>query len=100
MTLLTLIVVSVMKRIFISNDQVPYTWMPIGPYSCLLDSLLYCAGRSCYNEVAADLVLLPPQETPVDIINFGGAGVGYTASTESCIDCTLRETQIQPDFWK
>ena len=85
------------KRIFIANTQLPQTFIPAYPYECALDSEWYSHPKSGRNDVAD--VLIPKREIPVAA--FGTIAIeGFTASDIQCIDCTLRGTKQQPDFWK
>jgi len=88
------------KRIFIANSQLPQTWFPAYLYNCQLDSLLFCQGLGCLDEVALYLIPKGSATIPVDAIYKGGALIGYYSSTIQCLDCTLRGTLIQPAFWK
>jgi uncharacterized protein DUF4249 len=91
---------SVSKRIYIDNINLP-AWRAVTPYStCLLDSALFCAGKGCTNQVAEEIypdyqVPIVPIISPVDHITV----IGYTASSQACVDCTLRGTITKPAFW-
>jgi hypothetical protein len=88
------------KRIFIANEQLPASWLPNYPYGCTTDSLLYDAPKTHINQVAQ--VLIPGLEIPVAGIfsPAGPAPIGYTGSSQPCVDCTLRGSKQTPDFWK
>jgi len=98
------------KRIFISNSKLPL-WVPTYPYSCNLDSELYCAGMACINQVAQNLIplnsaLIPagpicpcPHPILVNGILVTPPPAGYTASTLECVDCSIRGSKIPPPFW-
>ena len=88
------------KRIFISKAQLPQTWMATYPYQCELDSMLFCHGSSCQNDVA--LFLIPPGSTEYAIfpIDSQGALIGYMSSDIKCSDCTIRGSNKQPAFWQ
>ena len=88
------------KRIFIDNEQLPDSWRPTYPYQCEADSLLFDHPKTHINDVA--LYLIPGVEIPISAIYAIGnpKPIGYTASTPFCIDCTLRGSTQQPDFWK
>jgi hypothetical protein len=86
------------KRIFISNDQLPPQWLPNYPYDCGLDSAWYFHPRTGFNDVKAFLV--PELEIPVSSYGSGPKPSGYTASSRECVDCTIRGTTKQPDFWQ
>jgi hypothetical protein len=95
------------QRIFIKNQQLP-AWLPTPAYNnCVLDTeyyVYYAPGAKNpvnqvnqyinYNKGAINPLIpidaiAPPQHPPI----------GYTASSPSCVDCTLRGTNIQPSFW-
>jgi hypothetical protein len=88
------------KRIFISNDQLPGNWTTAYPYQCELDSLLYCDGPSCQNDVALFLLPLNTTEFAVSSIEYHGSVIGYLSTDAQCADCTIRGTNVQPSFWK
>jgi hypothetical protein len=87
------------KRIFIASEQLPSTWRPIYPYECGIDTLLY-NSKAHINQVAQ--VLIPGLEIPVAGIfsNTSLKPIGYTGSSQPCVDCTLRGSKQIPDFWK
>ncbi|MEO6733017.1 MAG: DUF4249 domain-containing protein [Ferruginibacter sp.] len=77
------------QRIWIKNSDLP-GWNP--PYSCPLlviennkDSIAVKAGGK--------LPVAPEKFSP-----FGGIETFYAAQTE-CVDCTLRGTNIKPNYW-
>jgi hypothetical protein len=90
------------KRVFISNDVLPKNWRRTYPYDCEADSALFCRGQGCYNEVADYLIPLGAIAIPIGTIapKSGPGIIGYTFSTVECVDCTIRGTKKQPDFWK
>jgi hypothetical protein len=88
------------KRVFIDNTQLPHSWIPDYPYTCPFDTLLYCRGMSCINQVAQDLIPLPPAEQPLSPYYNAGVIAGYYATYKDCMDCTIRGTQVVPTFWK
>jgi hypothetical protein len=90
------------KRIFISNSQLPGSWLPNYPYQCELDSLLYCRPNSipCQNDVAAFLLPLNTSEFAIYSIDIRSQTVGYMSTDAQCADCTIRGTTKQPDFWR
>jgi hypothetical protein len=88
------------KRIFISSAQLPKSFNPVYPYNCMLDSVLYCTGPSCTNNVATDLVPPNTGELPILALQAGPSIIGYLSSTTGCVDCTIRGTNVQPPFWK
>jgi len=88
------------KRIFIDNEQLPDSWMPTYPYQCEADSFFFDHPKTHVNDVA--VYLIPGVEIPISAIYAIGnpKPIGYTGSTSFCIDCTLRGSTQQPDFWK
>ena len=88
------------KRIFIASEQLPSTYLPKYPYDCSIDSTFYDDPHSHSNTVLQRL--LTGTEVPVNAIFISSSPtpIGYTASDISCIDCTLRGSKQQPDFWK
>jgi hypothetical protein len=89
------------KRIFISHDQVPGSWNTVYPYSCVQDSLLYCRGTPCVDEVTPILIPLGSAEIPVNkILRDQITILGYTSADVYCTDCSLRGTKTQPPFWQ
>lgn len=88
------------KRIFIDNSQLPDTWAPADPYDCAQDSMLFCRGASCINEVTTDLIPNPDVYQATQAIYINSVLKGYMASSPICTDCTLRGTQQTPAFWK
>jgi hypothetical protein len=88
------------KRVFISAGQLPREWEPIYPYDCELDSALFCHYRQCQNDVAEFLIPIGSKEIPVSSLTANGSTIGYLASSTECVDCTIRGTKQQPDFWK
>jgi hypothetical protein len=88
------------KRIFISSEQLPANYRATYPYECSIDSTFFDDPHSHFNTVVQRLV--SGAEVPVNAI-FGigsPSPIGYTGSDISCIDCTLRGSRQQPDFWK
>lgn len=89
------------RRVFIYSRQLPQ-WAPDYPYTCQQDTVLYCAGQSCINEVLQELIPLGSAEIPTTGICpcQPPPPVGYLASTQSCVDCTIRGSKTPPPFWK
>jgi hypothetical protein len=92
------------KRIYINANAVPagIQWQPITPYAdCFIDSLLYYDPKYKKNTVVQ--YLYSGALIPVDKI-FVHPGdlhpIGYTGSSRVCVDCTLRGSNKQPDFWQ
>jgi len=90
------------KRIFISVDQLPNTWSPIYPYECDIDSEWFFNPHTKQNDVAQNLIPLNSSTIPITtFVAPGGFSVsGYLGVEDDCVDCTLRGTKTQPNFWK
>jgi hypothetical protein len=90
------------KRIFISNSQLPSTWFPAYPYSCTVDTALYCRpiGNACQNDVAEFLIPPGSGEIPITALYAGPKIIGFLATEPDCADCTIRGTTAPPAFWK
>ena len=88
------------KRVFITSEQLPSFYKTTYPYDCGLDSTFFDDPHSHLNTVLVKI--LSGEEIPVNAI-FGRNSprpIGYTASDIFCVDCTLRGTKTQPDFWR
>ena len=88
------------KRVFITNAELPQTWQVSYPYDCSLDSEYFANPHTQDHANQVSLFLVPLGASEIPINQFSALGGGYTASTQFCIDCTLRGTKIQPPFWK
>ncbi|MGV3589460.1 MAG: DUF4249 domain-containing protein [Adhaeribacter sp.] len=81
------------KRIFIRRSQLPTTWRSQNEYDfCQLDTVLL-------KDVPANFVsghFLPVGEVRSNM----GDITGYTGSSADCVDCRVRGTNVQPDFWE
>jgi len=91
------------KRIFISSEQLPITWVPAYPYECQQDSNLYCklVDGKCVNQVQNNLIPVNSSEFITSAIyKPSPLIVGYLGTTQSCADCTIRGATKQPDFWR
>ncbi|MDB5016156.1 MAG: hypothetical protein JWQ84_988 [Mucilaginibacter sp.] len=100
------------KRIFIPNRQIPVTWLPDQSNSaCVVDTLLLATipnGSSVvvnqedeyfnYNKGTKYYNLQIPIAGIFSKIT--SALIGHSGSSPQCVDCTLRGTNKQPDFWK
>lgn len=87
------------KRVFIAAEQLPASFSPIYPYECQLDSFWYNNPHSGQNDVKQ--VLVPNIETAAfDFTNGAPKPIGYIGASPYCVDCTLRGSTKQPDFWK
>ncbi len=87
------------KRGFISNAGLP-NWVADYPYTCSVDSELYCAPPYCINYVARYLIPPPFILIPTTAIGNPRTPDGFMASTRECVDCTIRGTTTPPPFWK
>jgi hypothetical protein len=94
---------SAQTRIFIDNKNLP-AWLSITPYTgCIMDTDLYARtlpSGAVINEVKDEIYAgynlpLYPIQPPM-----APRPLGYTGGSPACIDCTLRGTSKQPDFWK
>jgi hypothetical protein len=86
------------KRIFISNTQLPLTWVPTYPYQCELDTFLY--ARQGQNDVALFLIPLNYSALAITPVSINGNALGFFGADPECADCTIRGTTVQPPFWK
>lgn len=80
---------STSKRIFISEEETRPWRTNTGYENCKIDTLL---------SQQLPTVLETGKEI-ITQIRIPGGLTGYTVSTESCVDCTLRGVNIKPDFW-
>ena len=81
------------KRIFINNLQLPQSWFPDYPAQCVADTIFN-------DKVPTVLIPLPPSLIPMYLLYKQGNAIGFLASERECIDCTIRGTTKQPNFWK
>ena len=89
------------RRIFIGNNVLP-AWQAVTPYDgCMMDTAYFkkAVGAGFVNEV--QLYIYTQEQTPIFAIVPPGStqAIGYAASSPECVDCTLRGTNKQPDFW-
>jgi len=104
------------QRIFIRSQQLP-GWAAADPYSeCALDTELYAVypyrNDSTYviNEVNITINYNSgdfSKNLGGPLIPVGAIGgslyqpiAGFSAATPICVDCTLRGTNVEPNFWK
>jgi hypothetical protein len=65
------------------------------------DTVLYCQGPDCENNVAKYLIPPGSAEIPVSEVPIGAfVPKGFLAADNECTDCTLRGTKTQTAFWK
>ena len=85
------------KRIFISIEELPTTWLPSNGYeSCPpIDTVKN-------NSEEIDAALGAGSGIPLsEILPEGGlVPIAYTYSTKDCVDCRVRGTNIRPSFWQ
>ncbi|HWZ15985.1 MAG TPA: DUF4249 domain-containing protein [Mucilaginibacter sp.] len=97
------------QRIFITNQQLPNWVAAHTDPNCQLDTFYYIyyppGSKTPVNQVNQYLNknhgAVNPL-IPVSAISPPGAPkpIGFTASDQGCVDCTLRGTNKQPAFWK
>ena len=88
-------------RVYIDNHNLP-NWQSINYYAgCVLDTDLYKfqqKGGGTINQVALNIFTgyaIPV--LPIAVPN--GPILGWSASGPSCVDCSLRGTNIKPSYW-
>ena len=85
------------KRIFIDRANLPPTWRTLNSQACELDTAFYNDPLTRFNDVKLTLInIIPPGFLAVDSIGT----LGYSRTTRTCGDCTLRGVNKQPAFWK
>jgi len=92
------------KRIYINNNQLPYTWVTAYPYTCVQDTALYSNAKTGANDVEDILVPLPNNNIPTLAIYDSHSPntsipIGFYYSGIGCVDCSIRGTTTQPSFW-
>ena len=87
------------KRIFITNAQLPTSWLPIYPFDCEEDEALFY-NKEGYNDVQNILIDAPVVFEPTRAAGTPPIIIGYYYSRPDCVDCTLRGTTAAPPFWK
>ncbi|MDN5284619.1 MAG: hypothetical protein JWR38_893 [Mucilaginibacter sp.] len=87
------------KRIFIDNTQLPQDWFAKYPYDCdRPDSALFYNPQTKSDDVQQ--IIINGGAIPISTI-FGAVSLlGYTYSSPSCADCSIRGRVQQPSFWK
>jgi hypothetical protein len=89
------------SRIFIDNRYLP-GWRASTPYDgCKMDTALFARqiAHTIVNQV--QLFIYTGEQMPIYVIEPPGSTKidGYTTSSPGCVDCTLRGSNKQPDFW-
>ncbi|MDO3645075.1 DUF4249 domain-containing protein [Mucilaginibacter sp. L3T2-6] len=89
------------KRVFIANEQLPATFLVSYPYECQLDTFWYSNPHANgHNDVVEALV----PKIELAAFDFGpdppAKPLGFMGASPYCVDCTLRGSKKQPDFWK
>ena len=87
------------KRIFINYLQLPISWSPTYPYSCMIDSEYFAAPKGGFPEVQEFLIPLGSVAIPTEQMFIDGTIEGYLAADIECVDCTIRGTTAAPSFW-
>lgn len=97
------------KRVFILNAQLPLGWKPAYPYTCEVDTALFCRPVSipCQNDVLLFMIPIGSFEIPLTPIwettpmpGVPPKVLGYLGTSRECMDCTIRGVVKQPAFWK
>jgi hypothetical protein len=87
-------------RLFIGTSSLPQVWLRTiqTPYDqCLLDSLYFKNPKNGNNDVSLLYAggLIPVQA----IIDTRRITIGYSGSTQYCVDCRFRGTNVRPYYW-
>lgn len=83
------------RRLFISAQEVnPWYNSLLAYYDCILESDTVPKDR--YEEVFASGIKLP---TVGIYLGDSSEPIGFRAALRRCVDCTLRGTNVKPDFW-
>jgi len=95
------------KRIFISRQDLPGSWLTGYPYNCSLDTAFFFNPFTKQNEVTA--ILVPVNSTAIPIDQFFNiylsnvvsmTPLGYLYADPECADCTIRGSKTTPSYWK
>ncbi|HVW96080.1 MAG TPA: DUF4249 domain-containing protein [Mucilaginibacter sp.] len=84
------------KRSFIYSYDLPVWDRSSINAGCKLDTFYYANPKTGVNDVAA--FLYSKLEYPVNSVGFPKV-IGHTGSSITCIDCTLRGSNVKPSFW-
>jgi hypothetical protein len=88
------------KKAFVTDQVVPSGTVTTYPADCAADTALY-VDKSGSNDVLNELIDPPLTALPISDINPTGIKIiGYTYSTLTCTDCTLRGKIAPPWYWK
>ena len=88
------------KRIFVSNESLDAWGYELGCKAFVEPDRMFSAypypnDPALFNHIAErDIVPTVPAET-----GPGGAVIKFYANNRICVDCTMRGTNIKPDFW-
>jgi hypothetical protein len=90
------------KRIYINPIDLPVSYFVGIKTICELDSIPFIPPRPDDPHVSVTLVPFGSVLIPINEIFIGPAisPWGYTAVTQSCVDCTIRGSKVRPSFWK
>lgn len=89
------------KRIFIDRSELPADWRITYTDPCRLDTAFFSQPKTRLNLVKQYLIPKPPLALALDsLTDVNGAPIGYSFSTFSCTDCSLRGNLQPPSFWK
>ena len=82
------------RRLFITVQEVSPWRNDLSAYfDCELDADTVSAIS--YEDVFASGIKFPAQA----VLGENGLPIGYRAALRRCVDCTLRGTNVRPDFW-
>jgi len=89
------------KRIFITNAQLPLTFVTTYPYDCQEDSTYFVHPGTGINDVQQDFFgAVAGTIEPLSQLTSNAGIIGYFRSDAECSDCTIRGTTQQPAFWR
>ncbi|GAB3197478.1 hypothetical protein ABID22_003411 [Pontibacter aydingkolensis] len=83
------------KRIFLESKDLPREWRLFNP-TCIADTMLLSQGnivdyfKGGYNMPVSEVY--PP--------SGGMFPIGYVYASRACVDCTVRGTNVKPDYWE
>ena len=88
------------KRIFISNEVLPRSWVPKYPFDCAPPDTAWKSDPKTHeNEIKRDLI--PGYMLPLNaILQNGIIIIGYTDAVIECADCRVIGTKKMPPFWQ